>query len=112
MPRYKMVVLSRPTEGRDAEYNDWYQHTHLGQIVALKGFISAQRFQRVRTLSEHTDPYLAIYEIETNDLDSVLSELEENALSGALTMSQALATAFVYAAVYEEFGALITCEKN
>ncbi len=108
MSLYKMVVLSRPVEGREAEYNDWYQHIHLGQIVALQGFKSAQRFRRVRSLSEHTDPYLAIYEIETDDLDSVLRELEQDASNGALTMSAALATEFAYAAVYEEFGSAVT----
>lgn len=112
MPRYKMIVLSRPVEGRETEYNDWYQHTHLGQIVALRGFKSAQRFQRIRSLSEHTDPYLAIYEIETDDLDSVLCELEKDARSGALTMSAALAAEFAYAAVYEEFGARVTRDEE
>lgn len=108
MPRYKMVVLSRAVEGRDDEFNDWYQHVHLAEMVAFSGFKSAQRFRRVRNLGmRETDPYLAIYEIETDDLDAVLSELETKANAGALTMSEAFAREFVYAAVYEECGAAV-----
>lgn len=109
MPRYKMVVLSHPVEGREAEYNDWYQHVHLGEIVAFRGFASAQRFRRVRNLgARDTYPYLAIYEIETDDLDAVLAELESEARAGALTMSEAFSSEFVSAAIYEEFGPLVT----
>lgn len=108
MPRYKMVVLSRPVEGRDAEFNAWYQHTHLGEIVAFSGFTSAQRFRRVHSLSGKADfPYLAIYEIETDDIAAVMNELETKANAGALTMSEAFSSEFIYAAVYEEFGGVV-----
>jgi hypothetical protein len=108
MARYKMVVLSHPTEGREAEYNDWYQNVHLGQVVAFRGFKSAQRFKLVRPLVERqTYPYAAIYEIETDDLDGILQEFIESAGGERLKMSDALATEFVYAAIYEEFGAVV-----
>lgn len=103
MPRYKMVVLSRSVEGREDEFNAWYQHVHLGEMVTFSGFKSAQRFRRVHNLgARETDPYLAIYEIETDDIDAVMSELETRAGAGELTMSEAFAREFVYAAVYEE----------
>lgn len=108
MPLYKMVVLSRSVEGREDEFNDWYQHVHLGEMVTFSGFKSAQRFRRVRNLgTRETDPYLAIYEIETDDLDAVMSELETRANADELTMSEAFAREFVYAAVYEECGAAV-----
>ena len=83
MPRYKMVVLSRPVEGREAEFNEWYQHVHLGEVVAFSGFKSAQRFRRVRSLTGPGNyPYLAIYEIETDDIDAVLNEFESRSRAG------------------------------
>jgi hypothetical protein len=108
MPRYKMVVLSHPVDGREDEYNDWYQNTHLGQVMAFRGFTSAQRFRLVRNMTEQRRqpyPYAAIYEIETDDLDSVLAEVQAQAGSERLSISEAIATEFAYAAIYEECGA-------
>lgn len=113
MPRYKMVVLSRPVEGREAEFNDWYQHVHLGEVVAFRGFKSAQRFRRVRSLTGPSNyPYLAIYEIETDDIESVLNEFESEAGQGALTMSEAFTTEFVQAGIYEEFGSVVSAKPE
>mgnify|MGYP001821905945 CR=1 FL=1 len=105
MARYKMVVMSNPVEGREDEYNDWYQNVHLGELVALEGFKSARRFRLARSLVEgETFPYLAIYEIETGDINAVLQNLIGVAESDGLTMSEAIDTARTRAVVYEEFG--------
>lgn len=105
MPGYKLVIMSNPVEGREDEYNDWYQNIHLGQLVALPGFKSARRYRRAGTLGEgQTHPYMAIYEIETDDIDSVLDGLRAAAESKQLTMSDTLDLANIYAVVYKEFG--------
>jgi hypothetical protein len=109
MPRYRMIVLSSPNPGREAEYNHWYQHTHLGEVLALRGFRSAQRFRLARQMGEReTWPYAAIYEIETDDIDAVLGEVQEAAASGRLGVSDAIARELAYAAIYEEFGGEVT----
>lgn len=109
MARYKMVVLSRPTEGREEEYNAWYQDVHLGELVALEGFVSARRYRRARNLAEgDTYPYLAVYEIETDDIDAVVENLTATAEQGRLTMSDAVDTATAYAVVYEAFGPVVS----
>ena len=43
--KYKMVVFTNAVEGKDKEFNDWYQNTHLEQIVSIKSFVRAQRFR-------------------------------------------------------------------
>jgi hypothetical protein len=104
-----MVVMSRPTAGREDEYNEWYQNVHLGELVALPGFKSAQRFRRARSLVEGgVYPYLAVYELETDDIDSVLNGLRDAAAGNRLTMSDALDTSDTYAVVYEAFGAEVS----
>jgi hypothetical protein len=109
MPRYKMVVYSRPTPGREDEYNDWYQNVHLGELVALPGIVSARRFRHARNLVEgDAYPYMSIYEIETDDIDAVLNDLRDTAGRGALTMSDALDLTDTSALVYEEFGAEVS----
>jgi hypothetical protein len=109
MPRYKLVVMSRPNEGREAEYNDWYQNFHLQQMVALPGFVSAQRFRFSRSLGErNTFPYLAIYEIDTDDIDAVVRVIEQSSGTDALVVSDVIDTASAYAAIYEACGEVVT----
>lgn len=109
MRNYKMVVMSRPTEGREDEYNDWYQNVHLGELVALPGFKSAQRFRYARSLVEgEAYPYMSIYEIETDDIDAVLQSLRDTAERSGLTMSDSLDLTDTSAVVYEVFGEVVS----
>lgn len=105
MARYKMVVLSNPTEGREAEYNEWYQNVHLKEVVTLPGIKSAQRYRLALKLGERDAyPYLAVYDIETDDVDSVLREFIDASENNRLTMSDALDIENLQGAIYEEFG--------
>lgn len=108
MKRYKLVVLSEPVEGREQEYNDWYQNTHLYDIVAFNGFTSAQRFHASRSLNEEKPvPYLAIYDIETDDIDAVVEEMGKHAGGERMPMTEAIGPK-IYAVAYEEFGPIVT----
>jgi hypothetical protein len=105
MAKYKMIVLSKPVADREAEYNDWYQNLHLGQVVAIKGFKGAQRFRLSQTMGDgQAYPYLAIYDIETDNLGGVLQDLQGRAGTENMIISGALSND-VAAVVYEEFGA-------
>ena len=105
MARYKMLILSRPTPGQDARYNQWYDGVHVGQMLKLPGFATAQRLKLVQTLGDReAQPYAAIYEIETDDLDATMKALYREAGSGALLVDDALDRNGIFAAVYEELG--------
>lgn len=85
MARGIILVESRPSSpDRDQEYNTWYDEVHLPQLVALDGFVSARRLRPVNG----EGPYVAIYEIEGDDLQAILDNMIANA--GRLTMSDAL----------------------
>ena len=109
MPEYKMVVLSNPVAGREDEYNDWYQNTHLGDIVSLPGFKSARRFKLADGMVV-PDPYryMAVYEIETDDLDATLKGLIESAENGTIYVSDTLDSDNAYAVIYEACGEEVT----
>jgi hypothetical protein len=112
MPRYKLVVMSGPQDGRAAEYHDWYQNSHLQQVMELPGFQAGQRYRLSTALIEgETFPFLAIYDIETDDVDSVLAEMRSRAGTERLTVSDALAPK-AYAVLYEEFGARVTAKDS
>ena len=104
MARFKFVVMTRPVEGRDAEYNRWYQDQHLDDILSVEGFVAAQRFRRIAQVSgEEGQPYLAIYEIEAEDGPAALDRLKAFAASGAMFITDAM-DRDIFAAMYEELG--------
>jgi hypothetical protein len=35
--KHLVVVLTEPTEGREAEYNDYYENRHLDDVLATTG---------------------------------------------------------------------------
>ena len=78
-------VETRPSApDRDQEYNTWYDEVHLPELVALDGIVSARRLRPV----DGDGPYLALYEIEGDDLQAILDNMTANARQ--LHMSDAL----------------------
>jgi hypothetical protein len=85
MAKGVILVETRPSSpDRDQDYNTWYDDIHLGELVALDGFVSARRLRPV----SGDGPYVALYEVEADDLQSVLQGMLDNA--GRLHMSDAL----------------------
>jgi hypothetical protein len=107
--RYKFLVMSRPVEGQEQEYEEWYQNIHLNDVVAIDGFKSAQRFRLQQAVMPGPDlpGYLAIYDIETDDINSAIQELMKRSASGQMVISKALCTEGGFAAVYEESGPMV-----
>ena len=98
------VVFSNPADGREDEYNRWYDEVHLGEVLAIPGFTAARRFRVAHTGSYMPKyRYLAIYEINADDPAPVLADLMERAAGGKLQMSEALGD--VQTVLYEQISA-------
>lgn len=69
-----------------AEYNTWYNEVHLAEIVSIEGFRSARRLAPV----DGVGPYVALYEMEGDDLEEVLGRMMSVANDGGFIMSDAL----------------------
>jgi hypothetical protein len=107
--KYKMVVFTNAAEGKDKEFNDWYQNTHLKQIVSIKSFARAQRFRFVTSIIPGApDParYMAVYDIETDDIGAALAAMGELAASGRMPLPDSMAQPIV-GGVWEEFGDVV-----
>jgi hypothetical protein len=108
LPRHLLIVHSNAHDARDEELNAWYDGEHLPDVLAVPGFVRATRY--VAEPSVHGElpeyRYLAIYEIEADNLDEVLK-----ALSGAargMHISDALGPdmkTFAYTQISERQGA-------
>jgi hypothetical protein len=94
MARHTFVVFTNPTEGREDEYNDWYDNTHLSDVLKVEGIVAAQRFKLAETdpTQEFPHRYLALYEVESDDLGKVSQGMAEAGASGAMFISDALDT--------------------
>ena len=73
--------MTNPIEGKEKEYNDWYSNVHLKEVVAIKGFKSAQRFKLTKAQQSDEQPfkYMAIYEIENEDVEGTIQRLNKAA---------------------------------
>ena len=104
--KYKMIVFTNAVEGKDKEFNDWYQNTHLAQIVRIKSFVQAQRFRLHTSIvpgSPDSSRYMAIYDIETDDINAALGAMNDLAASGRMPLPESMGQPII-GAVYEEFG--------
>ncbi len=87
------MVLTNPTPGKEAEYNERYNKQHIPDVLNVTGFVSAQRFRLADTQNggdEKAYKYLALYEIETNDLADVFKELAARRGTADIVMSDAI----------------------
>jgi hypothetical protein len=84
-----LVVFTNAAEGRDEEFNRWYNDVHLGDVLGVEGFVAAQRFELEEMGGgKPAHRYLALYEIETDDVGAVVERLTSSA--GTMVMSDAL----------------------
>ncbi len=77
MRKHFLLFFSNPIDGREEEYNKWYTDRHLHDVVKVPGFVSAQRFELSEAQMQEGIEYryLAIYEIETDDIKSAIDAL-------------------------------------
>ncbi|WP_340317989.1 DUF4286 family protein [Rhizorhabdus argentea] len=102
MTSFKFIALSNPVEGQEQDYNDWYSNRHIQDVVQTPGFVSAQRFKIVPTPKDNCPyRYLAIYEIESANVEEAIKALFERGLTGAMPISPALDTTDLLSGVFE-----------
>lgn len=92
MSEYKLVVMTSAVEGREDEFNDWYDNVHLGDIVALPGFEGASRYELEPGQDNPAGhKYLAIYDMKTDDVGATMQNMIEAATTGKMEISEAMA---------------------
>ncbi|UCC16061.1 MAG: hypothetical protein JSU58_06710 [Dehalococcoidales bacterium] len=77
MGKYMLVVGMKVADPvNEAEFNDWYNNIHFPDVLETPNFERATRW-------ENTEPrladakYLALYEIETDDIQAAMKGLDE-----------------------------------
>ena len=79
--RYAFLVFANPIPGREAEFNDWYSNTHMGDLLQLPGWVGGQRFRIVTnvqprpSVAGYGHGYLMIWDLEGTEANAGLSRM-------------------------------------
>jgi hypothetical protein len=99
MARFILTVIGSPKPGREDEANDWYDNVHLGEVLSIPGFVSAQRFEPMEPEEGQPVRYLSHYEIEADDPSGPMATLGE-AVRTTMNMSDAMDRSTFVSTVY------------
>src|SRR4030042_4354487 len=77
MARYILEVRTNCKDPeKETEYNDWYNHTHLPDVLETPEVVRATRYEAIDPAGGEAK-FVAIYEIETDDIDAFMNALNE-----------------------------------
>ena len=76
MAKYILVAMNGPTpgEGHEDIYNQWYNDVHVPDLLKVPGINAAKRYRVVG--GNISLPYVALYEIESDNIDETLKAIE------------------------------------
>jgi hypothetical protein len=77
------VSTNNPVEGREAEYNAWYDDRHIAEVVGVQGFTTGTRLVRRRdVIGQPTHRYLAVYHMEADSHEAAAVAMQRGADAG------------------------------
>jgi hypothetical protein len=111
--KHVFLVFTNANDGLDDELHEWYS-IHVQEVVdEIDGFVSGQRYELADSQRPQQDQppwkYLAVYELDTNDLDEVHRANQEAVRNRVFTRDEARAVAREHVAwVYTPVGERVT----
>jgi hypothetical protein len=84
-----LIVFANPAEGKEDEFNDWYDNTHLAEFCALPGVESGKRFRLSPSGPKAATSYAAIYEISADPAE-VMKAMDAAIKDGSMHMSDTI----------------------
>ena len=73
---YILMVYTRPVAGLEDDYHRWYDEIHLAEVLGVPGFTAAQRFGVEQPPGGPPGRYVAMYTIESDDIEATLATFE------------------------------------
>ena len=90
------LVFSNPIEGREDDFNTWYDTVHVPEVLAVPGMLSAQRASFLETeagrrggLAPDQRRCCVVYEMD-GDPDAVLAEIRRRIGAGEMSMDDSV----------------------
>jgi len=78
MAKWLLVVETNSADpAREAEFNKWYDKTHLPDVLETPGFVRATRYENTQP-AEGKAKFFATYEVEADDIGGAMKALNDN----------------------------------
>ena len=78
MPKAIVLVFSNCADpAREAEFNEWYNNTHVPDILQAEGFVASTRYQLLGEPGPGQGKFLAVYEVEADDLPTAFAGVQK-----------------------------------
>jgi len=78
MPKTIVLVFTNCADpAREREFNDWYDNTHVPDVLETPDFVSCTRYEMVGDPGPGQGKFLAVYEVESDDLPSTMAGLQQ-----------------------------------
>lgn len=94
MPKALMLVWSDPSDpAREEEYNTWYDSQHIPDVLQIPGFHACTRYKVSDAQFGPVDTpasYLAVYEVDADDLSTIPAQMGEAFAAGKLPTSDVI----------------------
>ena len=102
MERWLLTVESNAVDpSREKELNEWYDSIHVPDILETPGFVRAVRYENTNP-SDGQGKFVAMYEIETDDLAGTMAQFTELVNSRAAQGRMSDAVVAVGGALYRQ----------
>jgi len=81
MTKYLLFAFSDCKDpARETEFNEWYDNMHVPDMLEIPGMISATRWVSAQSGEGQRRKYLAMYELETNDIEEFNMNVRERGM--------------------------------
>lgn len=79
-----LVVYTKPlSPDQEDAFNTWYDDTHVPDVLRVEGIVAATRYRVAAAQPPGTElpvqRYMAVYELDTDDLQSVVDDMLRSA---------------------------------
>lgn len=92
MAQYDLLVFTNAKAGQDAEFNRWYDESHLPELTTLDGVSGGERYDVLPGLDGQAPKfnYMAVYHLAGEDPAAAAGQVLDAARTGKLTPSDAI----------------------
>jgi hypothetical protein len=100
---YRLIVLSNPSPDSERQYNDWYDHQHVPDVLRVPGFKAAQRLKLIghSPTAPELPRYAVNFEFDSADLPATIAEVKQRLKSGVTRSSPSFEVASSINRYYE-----------
>ena len=72
-----LVFTNCADPAREKEFNEWYDNTHVPDVLETPGFVGCTRYEMIGDPGPGQGKFMAVYEVESDDLPSTMAGLQQ-----------------------------------